>query len=387
MTLKAAIFDLDGTIITSSGTAVRGIAEAIARLRALGVRIAIASNYGAARARNVIDAAGLKVDLFSGPDTARVKKPSPGICSYVASELRVELNEMIYVGDSDTTDAICAVNAKVLYFNAMWSNPSPKYGLPASSPESLVRFVRRFMLAPPVWYWSLDRKDRLARPVDVRCLLPAGREFHDLKGVLKFGQDPLKGKVGFRGFLFRRLLTSLYMEGIASDVGMWTWYPSHSGESKHRKFHEFLKQASQVFKATYAHDILIRHKPSIKLAFARTNHEEPEFTNQLDTVHVNPEYRSRLRGKQVLVVDDFCTAGNSFECARNLLLTAGAERVICVAFGRYRDIYSVRTPRVDTHWDPFSPQSFLPADFVEAPYSGAKNFTAATEMERMLNVS
>lgn len=388
MRIRAAIFDLDGTVVKSDGTLVPGIARAFSRLEEKGVRIAVATNHPKARAAAMLARNGVTVAVISAPDTAGAKKPSAEICRYVARELGLTMNELIYIGDSDDTDALSAVNARVLYLCAKWSNPNAKYGLPVADPPSLVRFISRFMLSEPIWYWQIDRHDAVERPVEVKVLLPANRESHELKSVLKMGADPRFGNVSLRAFLFRRLLTAIYLDGLAANLKYWTWYPSSAGQAKPAKFGEFLDQASKIFRGAYAPNLLIRHRPAVKLAYARRRGEDPGFVDQVNTVHVNGDYRKKMRGHEILVVDDFCTEGYSFECARNLLLTAEASRVVCVGFGRYHDGYWIQTPSFDAaSWDPFAPRTFTAADFAGDLVGGNIDYAAMPDMLRLVGLT
>jgi len=60
------------------------------------------------------------------------------------------------------------------------------------------------------------------------------------------------------------------------------------------------------------------------------------FTEQSNTVHVNSRHEAIIsRGdKTVLVFDDFTTSGMTLEWARNLLYSAGANRVVLLTVGK-----------------------------------------------------
>ncbi|WP_091585294.1 phosphoribosyltransferase [Alteribacillus bidgolensis] len=59
----------------------------------------------------------------------------------------------------------------------------------------------------------------------------------------------------------------------------------------------------------------------------------------LDTIHLNPEYQGKLKGKKVVVLDDYTANGYSFECARNLLLNQGVKELIFVTIGTFQNVY------------------------------------------------
>ena len=392
MPLKAVLIDLSKTLVDSDGRIVPGMPEAIRRFRNAGLKVAIVTNDPQADARLALIEAGISVNLIVGRDTVRVKKPSPKFCQYPAQQFGVKTHEMVYIGDDDNTDALAAVNAGVLYLAARWANPDPHYGFPCNNPDSAVRFVTRFLMDDPVWYWRLKRDDRIGREVDVLGLLQATRGPHHLKSVLKSGSDPQVNGLGLRGFFFRRLLTALYLGGHLEDVDYWTWYPSHNGQPK-TKHERFLLEASRLFKDRYIPGLLRRHTVATKAAFARFNGQgDPGFLNQMNTVCLNPDavpkinIRARIESKRILVVDDFATEGHSFECARNLLFQGGADSVLCVCFGRYHDDYQIQTPRSGLDFDPWAPRTFEARDYRSETVQGRRNLTAEQEVERLMTL-
>lgn len=384
VTLRAAIIDLSDTVLSPDGKPAAGIANAIATLRKRGIKVAMAANRLEGPARQALETVGITVDLVVGSDTVGTKKPSPRFCTYAMERFGVNASETLYVGDSDKTDALCAVNAGVLYLSARWTNPNGLYGLPVDSPEKLLRFVFRFLLAAPQWYWVFDATDRQQRRTHVRALLPASRQAYALKQVLKFGVDLELEGLSYRAFLYRRLLTALYLDRLLADVDLWTWYPSHDGVSKEQHFHQFLEQGSRLFRDWYARDLLHRWRAAPKSAFARARGQAVRFASQVQSVHLNPQWKKRIKDKHILVVDDFCTAGFSFEWARNLLYAAGATQVSCVSFGRYHDEYEVHTLAPGQSFDPFSPCSLDDSDFVTQTVRGQVDHGAGQENRRLL---
>lgn len=102
-----------------------------------------------------------------------------------------------------------------------------------------------------------------------------------------------------------------------------------------------------------------------------------DFGNQVNTVMANPNERKRVQNKTVLLVDDFETQGWSAECARNLLLQAGARDVICVCIGKYPKPRHVLTSN-DMTWDPYVPQQHPAGRFADAISLGSVNPLALT---------
>ena len=70
-----------------------------------------------------------------------------------------------------------------------------------------------------------------------------------------------------------------------------------------------------------------------KLTFARAGP---------NTMRLNPDYQRRIQGKGVVVMDGFTTQGYSGECARHMLLEAGAAEVVCINVSKYgRDYWPI----------------------------------------------
>lgn len=208
-----------------------------------------------------------------------------------------------------------------------------------------------------------------------------------LKDVLKFNRDLRVEGVDYWGFLNRRLLTALVADGVVAGVDTWTWMPSSGGAPPKARFLRAFDLAARVLRDVHAPGLLVRHRPSIKQAFARARGEPPTFENQVQTMPLNPALRSRVEGKHVLVADDFCTEGLSFEWARNLLLAAGARDVTLVAFGRYDDEYGIYTPRPGRTVDPWRPSTLGDADFRREVVLGVIDAGAAAEVGRLIRLT
>jgi len=77
-----------------------------------------------------------------------------------------------------------------------------------------------------------------------------------------------------------------------------------------------------------------RHHPPTSPQFSQKVDASPQFSHQVDAQHGEKCYRSGgIRGRVVCVIDDYLTTGASMEAARQLLLAAGAKRVVCIVGG------------------------------------------------------
>ena len=66
------------------------------------------------------------------------------------------------------------------------------------------------------------------------------------------------------------------------------------------------------------------------------------------------------------MVDDFETEGYSMECARNLLLQAGATAVLNVSVSKYAGRRFVLTPSNGYAWDPYAPTTHPEGSFTQS---------------------
>lgn len=103
-----------------SGRPYPGCAEALARLRALGLRLVCVTNKEQRHAERVLEATGLAgcFELLIGGDTLAVKKPDAGVLAHVLRHCGLEPRQAAHVGDS-AIDVWTARNAGV----AAWALP------------------------------------------------------------------------------------------------------------------------------------------------------------------------------------------------------------------------------------------------------------------------
>jgi len=128
----------------SSALVYAGCQQALADIRAIGVRLACVTNKELRHARRVLDAARLHgcFDLVIGGDTLSEKKPHASVLHHVAHQLGVATARVAHVGDS-SIDVQAARNAGV----AAWAVP---YGYNAGVPVAQARPDRLFDSLPQV---------------------------------------------------------------------------------------------------------------------------------------------------------------------------------------------------------------------------------------------
>lgn len=153
---------------------------------------------------------------------------------------------------------------------------------------------------------------------------------------------------------------SLLMDGTGSvDDLVWGVYPSSNSSNDDTDTlsdftHRLRTTISRVRYAAKGKPLFIRHTPSPKRS-AGGGGDRTDPTSQILTLHLNPYYRqnNRLKGKNVIVVDDCTTYGVSFGVAAAFLRKAGAATVTGIALGKFGN--QLRHYEIDILTDPFAP--------------------------------
>lgn len=383
MGLRAIIFDLDDTLIKSNGSPVEGVPELLDQLRKWNLRIVIVSNKPRQKGLKKLQNANLQFDLFITGEDLGVKKGSPEFILEPCKRIEIKTDQVIYVGHSNL-DMRTSSNARAIFVNVTWAPKENDYGIKINSPDSLSKFISHYLMKNHLWYWKLEEMDRLGRRIKILCMIDGSaggnREIKSyLILVLKEKRDiKVKGE-SFKSFLLFHLLGSIYLDGVYRGIDYWTTYPGHTQGSTNDVMGGFLEIAAKLFRDQYLDNLFIRHKDAQKSAYARHAREIVYFTNQTNTIHLNPQLKTKIRGKRILVIDDFTTKGYSFECARNILYYAEAEEVVCVSIGKYGPNYLIQTPKDSISWNPYTSQSFNENDFNKIEMRGINDQNAFME--------
>jgi len=174
-------------------------------------------------------------------------------------------------------------------------------------------------------------------------------------------KDTVKGGGARLAALAAVTSRSLLMDGMGANGQVWGIFPSSASHNNDTDVlsdfsHRLRTTVSRVRYAQRGAPLLIRHTPSPKRsAGGSTDRTDP--TEQIMTLHLNPFYgtSNRLRGKNVVVIDDCTTYGVSFGVAAALLRKAGAASVTGIALGKFGN--QLRHYDIDILSDPFKPVS------------------------------
>jgi hypothetical protein len=305
------------------------------------------------------------VSYFIGGQDGMPYKPRADASAFILAAKGWQKHETIYVGNT-VDDMRTATNGGLLFLNAMWHGVANPYGFQFASPLDIARFIDCLCLGLDDWFWKLEADElRVYALAPFTTLSPKYAQAHayseNAKATSKYG-------AGDANFWGRLLAARVYLSGLGGEIDYITAYPGHAPTSNQTVIAEALNILGQSLRKSYLPDLVIRHAKAIKSQTARAAGGSVGLDNQLNTIHLNaaplrgvggkPYKAPPARGgKTVLLVDDICTEGNSFEAGRAFLAAAGA-RTICLSWLKtintnYRSIAPAFGP-----FDPYTAHTF-----------------------------
>ena len=339
--LKGVIFSLRGVLVQERFD--RSLFDRTIRLirflNAKGIKTVFASNHrwkftnGKPFEKLVRQKLG-DVQFYYGGENMDYK-PRAGAVGGILEAEGWSHTEAIYVGNTED-DMKTASTGKVMFLNALWHGQQSPYGFQFDSPEDIGRFVDCLCLRLDDWFWAVEQGDHRIYALGPFTTMSARyAEAHDYsagaRGTAKAGIDDDQ-------FWGRLLAARVYLSGLVDEIDVITCYPGHKVTSGPPQVEAALSILAGSVRKKYLPDLIVRHADARKSQSARTAGQSVNIANQLSTIHLNrqpkkgigqsPYANPRLqKGKTILVVDDFCTAGNSFEGARAFIEAAGAKMI------------------------------------------------------------
>ncbi|WP_107923530.1 phosphoribosyltransferase [Lysinibacillus parviboronicapiens] len=265
------------------------------------------------------------------------------ICTY-RGEFKAWIDESnvqntILVGSSDE-DLILAANKKLLIINPGWSvkqDEKPvRYGITLSSPKKLTEAVR-LIDNQYSWYYKLQ----VDESTTVLALTSANTKSYSVtseeREILEGFSDLLKqGDRRYFNSLYFHMISGIMKDPELRSVDIWGVFPTSSGNTN-EEVEELKERCRYLTGKRNNKPVFIRHT-----AVGKSHHTtfekrlEVGCTKHFNSIVLNPDYAKKVKGKTICIIDDFLTNGISFETARNLLLEAGAKKVILLALGRFK---------------------------------------------------
>ncbi|MCB0713819.1 MAG: HAD hydrolase-like protein [Ignavibacteriae bacterium] len=272
------------------------------------------------------------MDLVIAQELELPMKPSPAGVNHILDQNDWQPNEVLYMGNSDT-DVRTAINSHVLFVNVGWFHDSVEYGIRFESPWEVARFVDIFCLRDHLWEYHIDKG-----PLQVYALTLGGWQEQPYKDYYDHARTALKEGNKNTDFWIKYLTSTIYFSGIYDKANYFAPYPTHQEGSGNNIIDQYLQPFSKCFNKTYLKDIIVRHTNVLS---SHKHQSSRSFKKQLESISLNKNATNPRTGrayanpplnknKTVLVIDDFCTFGHSFETARAYIEATGAS-AICVA--------------------------------------------------------
>ncbi|MEU7031402.1 HAD family hydrolase [Streptomyces sp. NPDC046275] len=381
---------IDGkAVLRSPGRAHDGIADFLQWLGERGISFVLLTT-GPLDAEAAMRAAGLPAPALHLCRDDIPNQPPRGSGAWllaVAERLKLRTNQLVMVGTSEW-DWRTGINAGVVHIHARWANhvrnAKGMTTLSVDQPADVGELLEHFFLDEPRWAFSHDDdarsfKIRSLLPPDVRFPKKPGGWTFELQDIFTRDRSITVGTQDARDILMLRLLASAYLDGTLPHRSLFCVYPSSSPGKVSQQLAGFLTNAKVMVGSHYYEDLLERvaQAPDTSWERAKKNRGEVSTADisigaQARTVRINPRYRDKLKGKTVIVFDDFTTEGKSIEWARTLLTSANAEQVIALTIGKYGSRHTAYQLRSGTTIDPYQASDHLSAaNFVTTSVTGA----------------
>lgn len=357
----------------------RRVAQGLQALAHSGVPVAVVSNHSepswfrAAFPSNEVD----YVHLRGRQDGSVIKG--------VASKYNLEPYDFLVLGGSNE-DVQMAKNGGAVLVSAGWLPPVPSagYGVSAGSIDDFREISNLVAAWPGAWYFE-GTEDRYSvnvlADVSGKNVTTAQASWANrIVNIVKGGHPRLQA-------LLAVAARSLLRSGIArqSDV-MFGLYPSSNSSNDDSDIlsdftHRLRTTTVRSHFAKKGTPLFVRHTPSTKRSRAGSI-DRTDPSEQMQTLHLNPYYRNKVRGRNVVIIDDCTTYGVSFGVAAAFLRAAGAKSIRCMALGKFGN--QLRYYAIDEIVDPFAPAPRKACKYTERMFTGTTNNSAQHSLRELV---
>lgn len=169
----------------------------------------------------------------------------------------------------------------------------------------------------------------------VGCVARFGYQYpwSDVVARFKFQNEP-----GWARPMARLMQSDPAVHAVLSACDLWTPIPLGATRLRQRGYNQAWELTKALHKS-HPHRRGVEHQPDVLVHadHTRLQHTLPKDergSNAALAFLINPQWRTRLAGRQVLLVDDVMTTGNTLEAAALCLLAQGAQSVRGLVFAR-----------------------------------------------------
>lgn len=261
----------------------------------------------------------------------------------------VKSNKNIMLVGAVEEDIRIAANNKILLINPSWvenvDEKIQKYGFKLKNFNQIIQCIDILRLDNEIFYdFQVDEKTRLIAVSNANKYYAVKNEaemIEKYKRTLKYGNEDYRYAV-----YFHYLTMIIGMEEF-NDVYYWMGVPSSTG-SNENNIYDIVKRTRYLLNNRRSEELFIRHKPGLKSTSMSTEDRIKEGCKRhFETIHLNPKYKGKLKGKKICVLDDYFTYGASFESIRNLLIKEEVGEIILVSIGTFKKPYYKEDFKID----------------------------------------
>lgn len=342
--------------LTLNGNPSKDLIGALKTVRAAGNAVGVTSNHAKPA---WFDEAFRGTDIIFIPTEAR---QNGEVIRTAARALKVEPYDIMVLAVK-AEDMQMAKNGRAMLIAAGWSKDRAIAGLGIKVRDAAELVTLVSLTEGWTGHWWFEGN---ADKYNARALADLSGYGNSITTTQKSFANKLTGTVKSGGTQLTALslLTarSLLIDGIyQTEQLLWGVYPSSQVKAGDAEVlsdftHSLRTTVSLARFAKRDEPLFIRHTASIKRSKDRSS-DRTDPKDQIATLHLNPFYKSRLKGRNVVVIDDCTTWGLSFGVAAAFLRAGGAASITGVALGKFGK--TMKYYDITITADPFAP---VPAD-------------------------
>ncbi|MBU8768769.1 phosphoribosyltransferase [Cytobacillus oceanisediminis] len=258
---------------------------------------------------------------------------------------RREVREMMKTDDtgnfilvgSNEDDLRITASTKSALLVPEWSDTQEidvKYGVRVPTPKALIKILQ-IIKNQKEWFYELDI-DENAKLYSLTSANSKGDVTKSEREIVDGFRATLKnGRKKYFKVLQLHFLASLIHNPIFKEVDIWSIMPS-SGTGINEDMWALKERARLLMGKRLTDPLFIRHTIITKSHYIQNQKDRLYCDRHFKSLNINPQYKKKIKGKVICILDDYLTNGTSFETLRNLLMAAGAKKVIFVSLGRFR---------------------------------------------------
>lgn len=252
----------------------------------------------------------------------------------------VQATHELFVVGPTVYDFIFASNKQAYWIQSRWGeeidDTKSRYAIKVSNFLNLQEFLEVIQESNVQHY-----HDVLDDGTEIYSLLRANTYDVDqtTKNVLGKMQDALKGRNETFTWQIEAFLTAAVfnLKALVLSVDYFAFVPSSTVQSN-GGFVEILMNRVRFLQGNKVkrqrEPIIIRHE-SVPKSHENKVAARNGIVNRLESMHINTAYKGKLKGKHVLLLDDYLTSGDTIETAKALLKAAGVSRVTVLTLGKF----------------------------------------------------